>query len=205
MTKKYLDAVYDLDGADETKAFYDDWSASYDSEVRENGYATPARAAKALAGFVDDKGAPLLDVGCGTGISGAALHKAGFTALDGTDFSAEMLAQARAKDLYRNLYQTDLNDPFPFEPGQYANIAAIGVLNPGHAPAETLDSILALLPTGGRLVFSLNDHALADHSYEGRLRDNIDSGWAELEFKEYGDHLPKIDLKSTVYVLRKTY
>lgn len=205
MTKNYLDTVYGLDTAEETKAFYDDWSASYDQEVEENGYATPARAAAALASLTQKPSAPLLDIGCGTGISGSALHEAGFTTLDGTDFSTEMLARARAKAIYRTLLQTDLHDPFPFAPGSYENIAAIGVLNPGHAPAETLDSILALLPRGGRLVFSLNDHALADHSYEGRLRDNIDGGWAVLEFKENGAHLPKINLESTVYVLRKAY
>ncbi len=204
MTKNYLDSVYELENAEKTRAFYDDWSASYDKEVAENGYATPARAANALAGLVENLKATLLDIGCGTGISGAALHAAGFTELDGTDFSAEMLAQARAKEIYRDLIQTDLRDPLPFPTGTYPNIAAIGILNPGHAPAETLDEILAILPKGGRLVFSLNDHALADWTYVGRLRDNLDAGCATLEFKEHGDHLPKIGLKSTVYVLRKT-
>ena len=77
------------------------------------------------------------------------------------------------------------------------------MLNPGHAPAETLDAVLGVLPAGGSFVFSLNAHALADWTYEGRMSCWIDGGGAELVFKDYGEHLPKIDLKSMVYVLRK--
>lgn len=203
MAKKFLEEVYDLESAEATKAFYGDWSSTYDLEVEENGYETPARAAEAFAALVPDLTAPLLDIGCGTGLSGAAFKAAGFSVIDGTDFSTEMLAKAREKQIYRNLLIADLNTPFPFEPGAYDNLAAIGVLNPKHAPAETLDQMLALIGSGGRIVFSLNDHALADPSYEGRLRENIDSGFAQLEFKEDGPHLPKIGLNSTVYVLRK--
>jgi len=136
-------------------------------------------------------------------MSGEALKAAGFSTLDGCDFSSEMLAKADEKNIYRATITTNLEEPFPFEHGAYANLAAIGVLNPGHAPASTLDEILALLPQGGLFVFSLNDHALEDHSYEARLNEHVDSGSAALLFREHGSHLPKIDLKSNVYVLKK--
>lgn len=203
MTQKMLDKAYGLDGAEATQSFYDQWAGSYDQEVSENGYITPNRCAEALLEFVEDKDAPLLDIGCGTGISGGALHQSGFTTIDGCDFSAEMLKAARDKGIYRELMTTNLEDPFPFAPESYTNMAAIGVLNPGHAPATTLDDILALLPRGGHFVFSLNDHALEDHSYEARLNEHVDSGTAALMFREYGPHLPKIDLNSNVYVLKK--
>ena len=47
MTKKFLDSVYDhpdMDVAD----FYDDWAATYEAEVGDNGYVTPTRCAEAL-------------------------------------------------------------------------------------------------------------------------------------------------------------
>jgi len=203
MTQKMLDKAYGLESAEATKSFYNDWATSYDKEVTDNGYATPARCAEALAEFVETKDQPLLDIGCGTGISGEALRDAGFTVIDGCDFSAEMLKKAENKQIYRQLSTTNLEDPFPFKAGAYSNMAAIGVLNPGHAPATTLDDILFLLPEGGLFVFSLNDHALADHTYEARLNEHVDSGNAALLFREYGPHLPKIDLKSNVYVLKK--
>ncbi|MEO1312389.1 MAG: class I SAM-dependent methyltransferase [Pseudomonadota bacterium] len=202
--ERFLDAVYALETSEDTREFYDNWSQTYDAEVTENGYASPGRVADALAQFVPDQAKPILDLGCGTGVSGQALSAAGFTTLDGSDFSPEMLTQAGAKGIYRTLLHADLTDPLPFADGTYPVITAIGVLNPGHAPAETLDAILAKLPKDGIFAFTLNDHALADHSYEARLMDHLDCGTAVLLFKEHGAHLPKIDLKSNVYVLRKT-
>ncbi len=203
MIKRMLAHAYGQDSAEKTKSFYKEWAASYDQEVLENGYVTPGRCAVALAEFTQDTAAPLLDIGCGTGISGVALKTAGFTTLDGCDFSEEMLLEAEKKAIYRETISTNLEEPFPFETGSYANAAAIGVLNPGHAPASALDDMLALLPAGGHLVFSLNDHALEDRTYEARLNEHVDCGTAALMFREYGPHLPKIELQSNVYVLKK--
>ncbi len=199
----FLDKVYDLDGLEKTQAFYREWARTYDAEVRANGYVSPERCAAALADLVGDKAAPLLDLGCGTGLSGEALREAGFTALDGTDFSAEMLAAAETKGIYRKLSQGDLNDPIPARPGEYATIAAIGVFSPGHAPAEMIDQVMALLPEGGLFVFTLNDHALAEKVYEDRMNARSAAGTVEIAFSEYGPHLKKRQMGSRVYVLRK--
>lgn len=204
MKKKMLDNAYGLESAQATMAFYDEWAQTYDQEVGDNGYVTPARLAAALAEFSDDKAAPLLDIGCGTGMSGVALKLKGFGQIDGCDFSAEMLEQARAKGIYRHVINTDLENPFPFETGDYQNITACGVLNPGHAPASTLDQVMDLLEPGGLFAFSLNDHALADSTYEAHINDQVDGGFATMLFREYGEHLPKIDLQSIVYVLQKS-
>lgn len=204
MNDNFLDNVYDLDSAEKTRAYYDKWADAYDDAMDENGYATPNRCAEALAEYVGDLTAPILDIGCGSGISGKALKAAGFAVIDGCDFSAQMLEFAQEKKVYRDLLNTNLENPFPFEPGAYGALAAVGVLNPGHAPATTLDDVLALLQPDGHFVFSLNDHALEDRSYEARLNEHLDAGTARLLFKDYGTHLPKIDLKSTVYVLQKT-
>lgn len=201
--KTYLDRVYDLESGEQTRGFYDEWSGSYDDEVSGQGYATPARAAAALAEHAGDMTAPLLDIGCGTGLAGKEFHAAGFSTIDGTDFSAEMLAQAREKGVYRNLTQTDLTDPFPFEDGAYPMIAAVGVLTPGHAPASTIDEVMAKLPSDGLFVFSLNDHGLASTDYPGRINNQLDCGAAQLLFREHGEHLPGIGMESTVFLLKK--
>ena len=83
MTEKFLDKAYQARDAASTRTLYDDWSASYDAEVSENGYATPKRCAEALASFTQDMSAPILDFGCGTGLSGLALKLAGFEVIDG--------------------------------------------------------------------------------------------------------------------------
>ena len=197
--KKFLSEVYDLATPDETRALYDDWSASYDAEITENGYATPRRIAEALAQFADPA-QPVLDFGCGTGLSGLALKSVGFATIDGADLSADMLKGAAEKGAYRKLWQVEAGDPVP--PG-YSAITATGVIGIGAAPADTFDTILAALAPKGHFALSLNDHALADPQFEGRLTDAGDAGRARLLFMEHGTHLPGIDLKSTVYVLEK--
>lgn len=200
----FLDRAYDLDDAEKTKAFYESWAATYEAETRANGYATPARCAAALAGCALDKGAAMLDLGCGTGLSGAAFRDAGFTCIDGTDFSQEMLACARTKEgVYRKLMASDLNDPLPGAPGDYANAAAVGVFSPGHAPPEMIDAVMEKLPAGGCFVFSLNDHALDIPGYEEHIEALVDEGRAQIAFREYGDHLPKRELGAVVAVLRR--
>lgn len=200
----FLDKAYGLGGPEETRALYRDWAASYDAELRAAGYASPARVAAAMATAVMDKAAPLLDLGCGTGLSGAALRDEGFSAVDGTDFSEEMLAVAAAKGLYRRLIPGDLNRPIPAAPGDYANMVAVGVFSPGHAPPEMIEAVVDLLPAGGCFGFTLNDHALEDGVYEARVFALRDRGTAEIACADYGEHLPRRGLKATAYVLRRT-
>lgn len=202
--KKFLGKVYGLDGAADTRALYDDWAASYDEEVVENGYVTPARIARALAAHTRNMDAPILDFGCGTGISGAALVQAGFTAIDGADISVEMLKGAREKGVYRETWQIEPGAPLPVTPGYYAAITAIGVIGSGAAPISVFDTILAALASGGLFALSFNDHALAEPEYEGRLNASVDNGETKLLFSEYGEHLPGINLKSRIYILEKT-
>lgn len=200
---EFLEQAYGLESADQTQALYDAWAESYDAELKANRYASPTRTAAAMAEAVADKGAPLLDLGCGTGLSGEAFGAEGFAVIDGTDFSEEMLEVARSKDIYRKLVKGDLNAPIPAEPGDYANIAAVGVFSPGHAPPEMIDQVVALLPPGGCFGFSLNDHALEEGDYVSRIEALVGKGKIEVASDAYGDHLPGIGLKARIYVLRK--
>ena len=198
-----LSNAYKLSNPDETREFYEGWAAGYEAEVTDNGYITPQRCAEALAKYAASPWAPLMDLACGTGISGLALKAVGFECIDGYDFSQAMLDQAAAKGIYRNLAIADMSKPLEIAADVYQNAAAIGCITPEYMPPTVLDEILSKLPGGGCLVFSLNDHAAADGTVVGRLTTLIDCGAAELLFKEYGDHLPAIGLKSTVYVLKK--
>lgn len=207
--KTFLDKAYDLGDVESTRAFYADWAETYDAEIRANGYATPERCAEALAAEAADRGAPVLDIGCGTGLSGMALRDAGFTAVDGTDLSQEMIDIATHREgtegtIYRELFLGLARDPLPIPPGQYTHAAAIGVFSPGHAPPGTLDTVLGFLPAGGCFVFSMNDHALEDPAYTAKIDEVVGAGTAREVFREHGPHLPGIGLESTVIVLRKS-
>lgn len=201
--KEFLKDVYALKSAAETRALYDDWSATYDQEVGAKGYATPARVAKALAVLLPDRAAPILDFGCGTGMSGAALQAQGFSVIDGCDLSAEMLAQAREKHTYRKLWQADANAPLAARPGDYAAITAVGVVSVGAAPPETLDQLVGALAPGALLAFSFNDHTFDDPRFLARVTHYLDTGTCTQLLREDGEHLPGIGLRPTVFVLQR--
>lgn len=203
MSEKFLEKVYEARDASSTRKLYDAWSESYDAEVAENGYVTPERCAAALAAYMDDLTSPVLDFGCGTGISGIALRRAGFENIDGLDLSAEMLAQAKAKDVYRNLSVIEAGADLPFKPGDYAAIAAIGVIGAGAAPIGVLHTLMHALGKGGKLVLSFNDHALAEPINVAGLNEWLDCGAASLLFREHGPHLTKIGLEACVFVVEK--
>lgn len=204
MTEKFLDRAYQARDAAATRTLYDDWSASYEAEVAEHGYATPGRCAEALKDFTADQTAPILDFGCGTGLSGLALKLAGFETIDGLDLSADMLEKAREKGVYRTLSQIDADTPLSHTPGDYAAIAAIGVIGAGAAPISVFHTLMNGLAPGNKLVFSFNDHALEDPANEAGMAEWLDCGAARLLFKEHGDHLPGIGLKSNVYVIERS-
>lgn len=203
MNDGYLSRVYDLSNQAETDAFYSEWASSYDQELTDNGYRSPERCAAALAQFVaTDR--PVLDVGCGTGLSGVALAAAGFSDLTGQDVNPEMLEIARQRNLYKALSVVDVDHPFPFEPGTYDALAAIGVIGLGAAPPSFLDECLGALAVGGHLVFSYNDHVLEDESYMSALDVALADGVAVEVFSEHGPHIEKLGSGSQVYVLRRT-
>lgn len=183
---------------EETRALYSGWAKAYDADVTGAGYQTPARLAAALAAASDDLTAPILDFGCGTGLSGKALAAAGFTTIDGTDITPEMVEKARALGLYREL---TVSEPGTAPPSGYAAITATGVVSLGAAPPETLDTLLGALAPGGLLAFSYNDATLADPRYMQALEAASTS--ADLVSEAYGPHLAAKDMGSTVYVLRK--
>lgn len=203
-TRTFLDKAYDLDTSEKTRDFYRNWAQTYDMEVRTNGYASPARVAQAMKLHAKDIKAPLLDLGCGTGLSGEALSSAGFLIIDGSDFSDAMLGVAKEKHIYRRLILSDLDNPVPAAPEEYANFTAIGVFSPGHAPAEMIETVVERLPRGGCFGFTLNDHALEEQIYEQQVFDLTSKGKAETIFEAYGEHLPKAGIMSKVYILRKS-
>ena len=189
---------------EETQKIYADWAENYDADVAEWGYATPARIALALRQCGANVEKPVLDFGCGTGLSGMALKSVGFDVIDGTDISPEMLAQAAARDIYRQVWKGEPGTLGHIKRGDYAIISATGVVSLGAAPPETLDMLIDALGPGGLLAFSYNEATLADRSYTDQLDISILAPDIEMVYEENGPHLPAKNMSSTVYVLQKT-
>ena len=202
MAKSYLNDVYDV-GTNDSRELYASWASTYDNEVQKNGYVTPERVAKALKDIVTNQSEVILDYGCGTGLSGFALQAVGFTNIDGLDVSQEMITLAEKKSIYKKLTVFDPSTKIPVHADQYKIITAIGVIGAGAAPLEVFDNLFSLLPPSGLFAFSFNDHTLSDPNYEGKVKQCLSSGQAIILHKSYGNHLPKANLKSNIYILKK--
>ncbi|SMF43293.1 Methyltransferase domain-containing protein [Tistlia consotensis] len=142
-----------LTGPEDTRALYDDWAADYDAELLgAKGYVGPVETAKVVAEALPDRTAALLDIGCGTGLVGAALAGHGFSAIDGVDLSPAMLERARAKGVYRRLFAGDLLAGLDLPDHAYDAAVGVGVFSVSHIAVPALDELLRLVRPGGRIV-----------------------------------------------------
>ena len=161
--KAFLQDAYSLVTEADTLAFYDRWADEYDAQL-ERGlhYIAPGELARALARHQTIGDAPILDVGCGTGMTGCCLKEIGFSTIDGLDFSAAMLSKAQDKGVYRILFEADLNAVLPFDDGAYAAVISTGTFTLGHVGPEPIDELLRALAPGA--FFACTVHAKIWHS-----------------------------------------
>lgn len=155
-----LRRAYALASAEDGQQLYQDWASTYDATMLEGlGYLTPRLVAEALAQHLKALEAPVLDVGCGTGLVGAAAAALGYTTVDGLDLSAAMLAVAAQRGVYRRLLEGDLTQPLAIESGDYAAVVCAGTFTSGHVDAACLNELVRILQPGGWLVCTVH-HAV---------------------------------------------
>ena len=204
MNKKFLDRIYKPDLDLSTTQLYKEWAASYEDELNSNKYVTPRRCADMLMKYCANPRIKVLDLGCGTGLSGEALHARGFHQIDGLDLSSEMLTLAKEKAIYSKLINDDLNTLVKLDQ-IYNGMIGAGVISPGHANPETINVALSLLQSPGVFVFSLNDHALADSAFIKEVETILSSPSVEILEEEYGDHIIDINLKAKIFAIRNKH
>lgn len=111
------------------KHLFNQFAADYDTRMQERlGYAAPS-ILRQLAGMLTSPGEKfdILDLGCGTGLSGVAFSDLA-RSLSGVDLSPGMLEKARATGAYRSLAEGDVEQlPVGLE-GPYGIVLAADVL-----------------------------------------------------------------------------
>lgn len=203
MTASFLDKIYKSNSKSSSKELYDKWAPSYDKELTQNQYVTPFRCAEVLSKMAKSKQIKILDVGCGTGLSGSSLQKFGFKNIDGLDLSKAMLKIASDKKIYQMLFNLDLNSLSNFEK-RYDAIIASGVISPAHANPETILNSCSILNKKGLMIFSINDHAQKDTLFYRQIKNVIKRSNFILLDQIYGDHIKELKLNSSIFVLQKT-
>ena len=89
-------------------ATFDNFAPTFEAHLRDLGYEVPRRLAE-IVGRQQSGVLDILDLGCGTGLCGAALATKR-KRLIGIDLSPAMLEQARARNLYDELACAEVHD-----------------------------------------------------------------------------------------------
>ena len=202
--KRFLGNAYSSRTAEEVRDYYDQWAEVYDEELTENSYQQPRRCAMELARHLNDRSARILDVGCGTGLSGIALSEAGYSHIDGCDLSQGMLEKAFKTEIYSKLFMADLNKPPLDAPDSaYGGIAAVGVFSFGHVQPDAMDEFIRVSQPGAPIVIGLNEHFYREGSLTAKLDALTAAGRIERLGETEGEHIPGIGMIGWVIAVRR--
>lgn len=169
----------------EIKSVYDEWAARYDEDNDALlGTVSQPNCVRLLASHLQDKSASIIDVGCGTGLVGHHLLKAGFSHFDGIDISQEMLNQAQQRG-YRNLLTGSLNERLPIADNHYDACLCVGVFTHGHVSASGLHELVRITRAGGYICFTVNEGVYDEYGFEEEMKKlETDKIWSIVHFQK---------------------
>ncbi len=184
--EELLDRAYHVANEGDMHALYRDWADTYDGHLVDDlQYSAPDRVAALLQKHCSDADPAVVDIGCGTGLTGEALVRQGFETLDGIDFSPEMLIRARSKGIYRDLIEADLTKSLDIADATYQAAASSGTFTHAHVGAQALDEIFRILKPGGVLVCSVNQSVWDPMGFSAKVDELTTAGTIEtLAIKE---------------------
>ncbi len=163
-----LNAAYALETPDDNRALYASWAQTYDSGfAKDMDYQLPAH----VAGLFLASGArgPVLDVGAGTGLVGEVIAAERSLDVDALDISADMLAVAAAKGVYRRTIEGDLTATLPIPDGVYHSVISSGTFTHGHVGPDGLDEVLRVAAAGAQFVLSINAEHWEARGFEAKF------------------------------------
>jgi predicted TPR repeat methyltransferase len=149
------------------RRLFDQYAARYDTALTENlAYRGPAVLFEAAERVMHVAGRPfrfnsMLDLGCGTGLAGAAFRPV-CGELTGVDLSAAMAAKAAAKHLYDRLVTADVIDFLEQEAGgeaKYDLVIAADVFVYVNELSPIFAAVARVMAPGGLFAFTAETHA----------------------------------------------
>jgi predicted TPR repeat methyltransferase len=149
------------------RRLFDQYAGRYDTALTEHlHYRGPTILREAVEAAMHAAGRPMrfgamLDLGCGTGLGGAAFRPFADW-LVGVDLSPAMIAQAEKKDLYDRLVTADLRSFLAGEiaaAGKYQLVLAPDVFVYVNDLAPIFAAVTQILAPGGLLAFTAETHS----------------------------------------------
>ena len=184
---------------------YDAWADEYEADLLGNyRYCAHTIAVDALADAVPDRGAAIIDIGCGTGLVGAALQGHGFTRIDGVDISSGMLAKARARGIYRTLFQQNAEEAPAAPVGHYDAVISVGSFGIGHLGPEAMPRLVDYARPGAPIVIFMNAEPFIDEDYAGHIaRMEREAVWAAIRIEDH-NYMAALDRPGKLILARRT-
>ena len=197
--------VSNLKQGDSSEDIYDDWADDYDRHLLSDfGYISPRIAAEELAERERPNDAAVIDYGCGTGLVGEALQRRGFNLIDGIDLSTGMLAQAKTKQVYRELCCADLTRPIPLQDDSYDAALCIGSMGAGHVGAAHVAEMLRPIRRGGSFIIILNGSYYQSGGFEASFKAiEQDGAWSIHKLEQF-NYMNALDRPGWLLVASKT-
>jgi predicted TPR repeat methyltransferase len=150
--------TYENPPTDELMTVYSEWAKSYDSDLIEgHGYKAPEDAVAQFCNLDLAADARILDCGCGTGIVGELLNKAGFTNIDGADLSDDMREIAAGLGVYKRLFGLDMTADYNIAAKDaYDAVICVGVFGFGPPHVEHIHHIMGAAKPGAPILMTVN-------------------------------------------------
>jgi predicted TPR repeat methyltransferase len=202
-----LAKAYALKEVADTRTLYDEWAATYDTEMADQtqDYVGPTLAAvytlKCL-GPEKIANAKILDAGCGTGLVGVQLAKVGAKHIDGVDLSEGMLDIARKANVYEDLKPTDLTAPLVYKNGTYDAIVCIGTFTQGHVGPDAFSEFVRVTSKGGFIVATVLASIWENGGYEAKVAGLAEEGKVKLLSSELEDYRRGAGVQARMIVLQ---
>lgn len=149
---------------DRTKAAYENWAATYDTDPNPH---TALEYRPVLQTLAARRGEKVLDAACGTGRYTAPLHADGVEVI-GLDFSTAMLAVAQRRLPGVRFIEGDLNCHLPFDDDSFDAVVCGQALKHVQDLSRTFGEFGRVLRDGGRFVFSVTHPDMTWDGYEMR-------------------------------------
>lgn len=199
-----LDSVYSADSPQALAKAYAEWAATYDSETAALGYLLPFLIPAWVARYVRSGEGPLLDAGCGTGLTGPQLRALGYGDIAGLDLSDEMLRIAAGRGSYNDLRKATLGERLPWPDGHFRAFFSTGVFTMGHAPAAGLRDLVRITASGGHAIFTVRDRVFESGGFQAVFDELAAAGkWRPVEespwFRCYAVAEPDAQVKTFVF------
>jgi len=198
-----LARAYSVKNPEELKDLYRQWAADYEGDTLDQlGYVGPVLLAGLLAGLLEDHDGRVLDAGCGTGLVGQELARAGFRHLVGMDISREMLDQAARKGVYERLLPGDMSGPVDLPPDSFDAVIGAGLFTHAHLGPDAMDELFRVARPGGFVCISIHEGVFIKEGYDQKIEALQRAGVSQLLKRHEDDYLINEELRAMYCAFR---